>query len=103
MKTTILTAASVLTIALSGAAFAEDNVPNTGDASVDVKAEAKADWNNLKSNTKEEWNELKAQASDKTNNAEAETKSAYENAIYPANDRYCERRSVQYIAKPIGF
>jgi len=79
MKSRILTAASVLTIALSGAAYAENNVPNTGDAAVDAKAEMKADWNNLKENTKKEWNDLKAQASSKTDSAAADTREAYQN------------------------
>lgn len=78
MKKSILTAASIVAITLSGAAWAADNVPNTGDATVDTKAEAKADWNNMKADAKQDWNNLKAKVSTESSEASDKTAAAYQ-------------------------
>jgi len=80
MKKIILATVSALALSLSAAAWAEDNVPNTGDATVDTKAEAKADWNNMKADAKNDWDKTKATIEEKTSATEAKTEDTYQNA-----------------------
>jgi len=107
MKKTILSAVSVLAISLAGAAYAEDNVPNTGNVLTDAKAELKADWadakvkadakadvdangtyNNAKANTEDTYENLKADTKDAYADAKAETKEAYKDAKATTKEAY---------------
>lgn len=94
MKKSILTAVSVLAISISGAALAEDNVPNTGNVVTDAKAELKADWTNVKAKADAKVDaDADVDANATIDNVKADTKDAYENAKANTKEAYADAKA----------